>query len=417
MNQAGLAINGGAKAKTVPYSRPNRYGELEKRYLMEAMDEGILMCTRGSMVPRFEVAAAQRFGASHAIMTTSGTTAIQTALAACGVEEGDEVVTTAVADAGTFMSILMLHAVPVFADLSPDTVSAAPAAVEAVITPRTKAVLVVHMAGIVADMDAFLEIGEKHDVAIVEDCSQAHGATWRGQCVGTLGRIGAFSMNESKHMSCGDGGFMLTDDDETARVARLFIDKAYVRGATQRGEEMMWFAATNSRPNCQSAAIALAQLERLDENIARRAQIAGRYYAELADLPGLRFPTIPAHSQPAWWPVPVLYTGKDPNRDELLRVLQAEGLGINGALSPARGNLHTPVIRDRRFYPYSTHLPHFLEGISFDEGACPVADRISSQILRLPMDHRFTDLDVEETICGIRKVWGAVVSNSWRKSG
>ncbi|MBT4817347.1 MAG: aminotransferase class V-fold PLP-dependent enzyme, partial [Lentisphaerae bacterium] len=208
MTQADLAINGGPKAKTVAYSRPNRYGELEKRYVIEALDEGALMCTRGTMVQRFEKAAATRFGTRYAVMTTSGTTAIQTALAACGVEEGDEVVTTAVADAGTFMSILTLHAIPVFADLSPDTVSAAPDAVEAVITPRTKAVLVVHMAGIVADMDAFLAIGEKHGVAIVEDCSQAHGATWRGQCVGSLGRIGAFSMNESKHMSCGDGGFM-----------------------------------------------------------------------------------------------------------------------------------------------------------------------------------------------------------------
>jgi len=409
MTQTNLAINGGQKAKTVPYSRPNRYGELEKRYLMEVVDEGILMCTRGSMVPRFEAAAAQRFGASHAIMTTSGTTAIQTALAACAVQEGDEVVTTAVADAGTFMSILALHAVPVFADLSPDTFSSSPEGVEAAITPRTKAVLVVHMAGIVADMDVFREIGEKHNVAIVEDCSQAHGATWRGQCVGTMGRIGAFSMNESKHMSCGDGGFMLTNDDETARVARLFIDKAYVRGKTERGEEMMGFAATNSRPNCQSAAIALAQLERLDENITRRAEIAARYYTELADLPRLRFPVIPEHSRPAWWPVPVLYTGEDPSRDELLRMLQAEGLGVNGALSPARGNLHTPVIRERRFYPYSDHLPHFLEGIRFDESACPVADRIGTQVMRLPMDHRFTDQDVEETICGIRKVWGSVV--------
>ena len=403
-----LAINGGPKAKTTPYSRPNRYGELEKRYVLEAIDEGVLMCTRGSMVKRFEEGLKARFGARHAIMTTSGTAAIQTALAAVGVEEGDEVITTAIADAGTFMSILMLHAIPVFADLSPDTVSGAPDAVAAVITPRTKAVLVVHMAGIVADMDAFLALGEARGVAIVEDCSQAHGATWRGKCVGTMGRIGAFSMNESKHMSTGDGGFILTDDDETAHVARLLIDKAYVRGPTERGEEMMAFAAINNRPNCQSAAIALAQLERLDENIARRTQIADRYYAELADLRDLRFPRIPEHSKPAWWPVPVLYTGQQPSRDELLKVLRAEGLEVNGALSPARGNLHTPVIRNRRFYPYSDHLPHFLEGVEFDEWACPVADRIFPQILRLPMDHRFTDLDVDETIAGIRKVWACI---------
>jgi dTDP-4-amino-4,6-dideoxygalactose transaminase len=405
MDAEKLAIHGGSKAKPTPYSRPNRYGDLEKKYLMEAVDEGALMMTRGSMVRRFEEAAAAKFGAKHAIMTTSGTTAIQTALLAAGVEEGDEVITTAVADAGTFMSILALHAVPVFADIDGDTFSATPEAVANRITPRTRAVLVVHMAGIVADMDAFGELGRRHGVAIVEDCSQSHGAKWGDAFVGTLGRIGAFSMNESKHMSCGDGGFMLTDDDETARVARLYIDKTYARGEVRRGEEVLLFAANNSRPNCLSAAVALAQLERLDENLARRDAIVSQYYRGLEGLPHLHLPRIHSKAACAWWPLPVLYTGDRPGRDDILAALQAEGLSISSALSPAKGNLHTQVIKRRRFYPYSDHLPHFLENVTYDENACPQADRIIAQVMRLPVDHRYTDEDIKQTVAGIRKVW------------
>lgn len=400
-----LAIHGGPKTKTTPYSRPNRYGDLEKKYLMEAVDDGALMMTGGKMVRRFEQTAADKFGCKHVILTTSGTTAIQVALAAVGVTEGDEVITTAVADAGTFMSILALHAVPVFADLNRDTVGPDPDSVEKLITSKTKAILNVHMAGIVGDMDRFMAIADKHNIPLVEDCSQAHGAKWKDKYVGTMGVAGAFSMNESKHMSTGDGGFVTTNDDEVARIARLYIDKTYSRGETRRGDEVVIFAALNARPNCMTGAVALAQIERLDENLARRDVIVQRYFTELAGLPHLRLPTINEHATCAWWPLPVLYTGDKPTRDELAEVMAAEGIDANTALSPARGNLHTPVICDKHFYGRSDKVPHFLQNVTFDESSCPVADEIGRQVFRLPVDHRFTDDDISETIAGIRKVW------------
>jgi dTDP-4-amino-4,6-dideoxygalactose transaminase len=400
-----LAIHGGPKTKTTPYNRPNRYGDLEKKYLIEAVDEGALMMTGGSMVRRFEKAAAEKFGCKHVILTTSGTTAIQVALAAVGVTEGDEVITTAVADAGTFMSILALHAVPVFADLDRDTVGPDPDSVEKLITNKTKAILNVHMAGIVGDMDRFLAISEKHNVPLVEDCSQCHGGKWKDNYVGTMGLAGAFSMNESKHMSTGDGGFVTTDDDEVARIARLYIDKTYSRGETRRGDEVVIFAAMNARPNCMTGAVALAQLERLDENLARRDEIVQRYYRELAGLDHLRLPAIHEHATCAWWPLPVLYTGDKPTRDEIADALAAEGVGVNTALSPGRGNLHTPVIKEKHYYGRTSKVPHFLENVQFDEWSCPVADEVGRQVMRLPVDHRFTDDDITETIAGIRKVW------------
>ena len=400
-----LAIHGGPKSKTTSYNRPNRYGELEKRYALEALDDAGLMMTNGSMVRRFEEAAAAAFGCRHVILTTSGTTALQTALVALGVCEGDEVITTSIADAGTFMSILAVHAVPIFADLHRDTVGPDPDSVEQLITPKTRAIINVHMAGIVGDMDRFLEISERHGIPLLEDCSQCHGGKWRGRCVGTMGNAGAFSMNESKHMSTGDGGFITTNDDAVARLARLYIDKTYSRGETRRGDEVLLFAAINARPNCLTGAVALAQLERLQENLNRRDAIVQRYFAEFADLPHLRLPKIQDDATCAWWPVPVLYTGDEPTRDDIVSALHAEGLEANSALSPTPGNLHQAVVKDKKFFADRNDVPNFLQDVEYDEWSCPVADEIARQVIRLPVDFRFTDQDVDETIAGIHKVW------------
>ena len=400
-----LAINGGPKSKTTPYHRPNRYGELERKYLLEALEDRGLMMTSGSMVRRFEEAAADAFGCRHVILTTSGTTAIQTALVALGVCEGDEVITTAIADAGTFMSILALHAVPVFADLHPDTVGPDPKAVEKLITPRTRAIINVHMAGIVGNMDRYLEMSEQHGIPLLEDCSQCHGGKWKDRCVGSMGMAGAFSMNESKHMSTGDGGFITTNDDAVARFARLYIDKTYSRGETRRGDEVLLFAAINARPNCLTGAVALAQLERLPNNLAARNRIAQRYFNELRGLSHLRLPQILPDTQCAWWPLPALYTGERPTRDEIVAALQAEGLEVNSALSPTPGNLHQSVIKDRKFFANREKVPHFLKNVQYDEWSCPKADEIARQVIRLPVDYRFTDEDIDQTIAGIKKVW------------
>ena len=158
-------------------------------------------------------------------------------------------------------------------------------------------------------------------------------------------------MNESKHMSTGDGGFLTTNDDAFARIARLYIDKTYARGEVRRGDEALLFAANNFRPNGLTAAVALAQLERLDQNVARRNEIVQRYYGELSDLPYLSMPNTLDGAECVWWPLPVLYQSESPPRDEIVAALVAEGLAVNTGLSPNQGNLHTMVIKEKRFYP------------------------------------------------------------------
>jgi len=230
-----------------------------------------------------------------------------------------------------------------------------------------------------------------------------------GRIVGTLGKAGSFSMNESKHMSTGDGGFITTNDDAVARLARLYIDKTYSRGETRRGDEVLLFAAINARPNCLTGAVALAQLERLQDNLAARDRIVQRYFSELAGLRHLRLPQIHPDAVCAWWPLPVLYTGDEPTRDEIVATLRAEGLEVNSALSPTAGNLHQSVINRKKFFADNDAVPHFLKDVGYNEWSCPVADRVARQVIRLPVDFRFTQQDVDETIAGIHKVWKHIV--------
>ncbi len=403
-----LAIHGGPKAKTVPYARPNRYGEEEKRLLCEAIDEGQLMYTAGAAVRRFEEAIQDKFGCKYAIATTSGSAAIHIALAAVGVAEGDEVITTAMGDAGTTLGIVAQHAIPIYADIDLDhaTATLCPKSAEERITERTKAILAVHMAGNICDMDAFLEIGRKHGVAIVEDCSQAHGGKWQGKFVGTMGAMGAFSMNESKHMSTGDGGFMTTHDEETARLARLISDKTYIRdGSVGRGSQPIPFLGLNYRPNGLIGAVALAQLGKLDRRLARHNEIVRRYYEGLGDLPHLVLPRVLDAAAPAWWSFPMRYVGEEPTRDEILAALSAEGLSVGGGMSPSYNALRTEMIQRKRVYPLTDRVPHFWRDTVYDPDSCPNVDEMQRTVLFHKIDERYTDQDVDETIAGFRKVW------------
>ncbi len=401
-----LAINGGPMAKPTPYARPNRYGEEELALLREVIESGRLMGP-GGMVARFEQEVAAAFDARHVVMVTSGTAALHTALAALGVSEGHEVITTPVTDIGTVAAILALHAIPVFADLDPDTTLISPQSARERITERTRVVIAVHMAGLPCPMDELLTLGEETGVLILEDCAQAHGGTWQGRKLGTIGHAAGFSMNESKQMSTGDGGFVMTDDDETARIATLFHDKTYVRdGSIGYGDQPIPFFALNYRPTCLQAAVGLAQLHKLDGLVARREEIARRYYAELGDLPHLKLPRIVDGGQPSWWPIPARYTGEEPAYEAITRALGAEGLSVGTRMGPAGNILRTELIRTKRYYPLTDEVPAFWREAAYDPDSCPNADALQASLLRLPVDQRYTDEDIEQTIAGIRKVWG-----------
>ena len=401
-----LAINGGPKAKSVPYTQPNKYTDEERDLLLEVLDSGNLMGP-GGKVAEFEAELCRAFNVKHAIMVTSGTTALQTGLAALGVSEGDEVITTPMTDFGTTSAILALHAIPIFADIDLSTCLLDPEKVREKITDKTKAIITVHMAGMLCDMDAFMALSKETGIKILEDCAQAHGATYHGQFVGSIGHAAGFSMNESKLMSSGDGGFVTTNDDQTGEIARLFRDKTYLRGQNlERGMQPIPFFGTNFRPTSLHAAVAIAQLHKLEANVARRDQIVRRYYNELGNLPNLDFPTIAENAQPSWWPLAIRYTGNEPTRDEMVDIFRAEGISINTSMSAVKNILRTDVIQTRKYYPLTDKIPHFWQNTTYNPDDCPNVDTLQATCLRLPVDNRHTDQDVDETIAAVKKVWG-----------
>src|SRR5690554_4420555 len=191
---------------------------------------------------------AEMYGVDYCVATSSGTASINVALGTVGVTAGDEVITSPITDMGTVIGILYQNAIPIFADLDPHTYNLDPKSVEEKITDKTKAILVVHLAGNPADMDAIMEIAKKHDIKVIEDCAQSYMSYYKGKLVGTIGDIGCFSLNDFKHISAGDGGMCLLNDEETYKKAFRFADKNYDRfskdpSATRRIE----FLAPNYR--------------------------------------------------------------------------------------------------------------------------------------------------------------------------
>ena len=400
-----LAIDGGPKAKPTPFNQPSRYGEEELAELREVIESGRLMGP-GGKVREFEDAVEQAFGIKHVVMVTSGTAALHTALAALGVAEGDEVITTPMTDIGTVSAVLALHAVPVFADIDLPTRLLSAHSVRERITERTKVVMAVHMAGLPCDMDALMEIARETGVKILEDCAQAHGGKYGGRFLGSIGHAAGFSMNESKQMSSGDGGFVTTQDEETGRIASLYRDKCYQRDPKiGRGEEPILFFALNYRPTALQAAVGMVQLRKLPEVVARRDAIVRRYYDTLSDLPHLELPTICEGGEPSWWPLPARYVGDDPSRERIVEALAAEGVGVSTGMSPANNILRTVLIGRKRYYPLTDKVPDFWQDTVYDPDSCPNVDELQRTVMRLPVDQRYTDEDIEQTIAAIHKVW------------
>jgi dTDP-4-amino-4,6-dideoxygalactose transaminase len=309
-------------------------------------------------------------------------------------------------DMGTTAAILAQHAIPVFADIDPHTRLISPDSVKARITNRTKVIITVHMSGLPCDMDTFMNISLESGVKILEDCAQGHGGLYGGCFLGSIGHAGGFSMNESKQMSTGDGGFVTTQDDETARIARLFRDKTYLRGADiKRGEQPIPFFALNYRPTNLQAAVGIAQLHKLEALVARRAQIVKRYYEELGGLPHFELPHIFEGSQPSYWPLAAKYTGNTPTRDELAAAIRAEGVRIDTGLAAVSNILRTEIIQTKKYYPLTDTVPAFWRNTTYDIDSCPNVDALQRTCLRLPVDQRYSDEDIDQTIAAVKKVW------------
>jgi dTDP-4-amino-4,6-dideoxygalactose transaminase len=279
-----LALLGGKKAKRKSFPVWPYYDKNEERVLQEVLRSRVWWRTPGTKTLEFERDFAKFHGARHGIAVTNGTAALEVAMAAVGINAGDEVIVPDFTFVATASAVLFANALPVLVDVDPETYCINPDLVEAAITPRTKAIIAVHMGGHPADLDRLCQIAKRHRLALVEDSAHAHATEWRGRRVGTFGVAGTFSFQASKLMTAGEGGMIISNNDKFEVQARSVHDCGRMPG--------QWFYShyiygSNYRLSEWQGAILNVQLSRLDEQTKRRHQNSRMLDRLLREIPGI----------------------------------------------------------------------------------------------------------------------------------
>jgi len=354
----------------IPIARP-QIGEDEKQAVWAVLESGML--AQGPRVAEFEGKFAAYCGVRHAVATSSGTTALHVALLAHGLGPGDEVITTPFTFIASANTVRYVGATPVFADIDPLTFNICPEAVEAAVTERTKAIMPVHLFGLSCDMDALMDIAERHHLAIIEDACQAHGATFRGQRAGSFG-IGCFSFYPTKNMTTAEGGMITTDDDAIAERARVI---------RQHGMRRRYYhdeVGYNFRMTDVHAAIGLAQLPRLES--FNEARIANAAYLN-AHLKGVITPTTPEGYRHVFHQYTVRVPGG--RRDDVVTGLRERGVGCGV------------------YYPVPVHRQRIYADVTC---SCPEAERASEEVLSLPVHPGVKRADLGQIVKAVNELCG-----------
>jgi len=281
---AELAVNGGKKSNQKGFPVWPQYDDAERKALQDVLDSRVWWRTPGTRTLAFEQAFAKFHGAKHGIAVTNGTAALEVTVSALGIGAGDEVILPDYTFVATASAVLYAGALPVPVDVSPDTWCLDPKLAEAAITPRTKAIVAVHMGGHPADLDALGDLAKRKGIALVEDSSHAHATEWKGKRIGSHGTAGTFSFQASKLMTAGEGGIVITNDDAFEKQARSVHDCGRMPGE--------WFYShfingSNYRLSEWQGAVLSVQLTRLDAQTQRRHQNARLLDKLLAQIPGI----------------------------------------------------------------------------------------------------------------------------------
>jgi dTDP-4-amino-4,6-dideoxygalactose transaminase len=393
------AIAGGVKAKQTPYGTSQRYGDEELQELREALEQNTLFYAQGRKVAQLESEYSSRLRVRFAIACSSGTAGIHAACMAAGISPGDEVITSPITDMGTLAPVLYQGAIPVFADLTPHGYTLDPADVEARITKGTRAVIAVHLGGNACDLRALQAICDRHGLFLIEDCAQAFGAAYEGKSVGTFGRIGCFSLNEFKHISCGDGGIVVTDDPDLAHRIRLGTDKCYDRRPDAPSRNPV-FLANNYRMTELQAAVAVAQLRKLDSIVDRRRAWCEDLSNRLCGTAGIALPSPTSGCNPSWWFYLLRVTPElGVSADTFVSALQLEGVRCS-AHYIGIPVYRFPVFRDHSAFERGAHP---FEAQNYQSASCPVAEAILETAIVLPVSEAFTDTDCAEIARAVRR--------------
>lgn len=403
-----LAIDGGTPVRTAPLGQGRRYTGEERRQLLEALDSGRLSYWSKYKVSEFCETVKNYFKIGYCAGGSSGSAAIHAAIAALEIEPGGEVITSPITDMGSLIGILYQNLIPVFADVDPASYNITAESIARVTTPETRAIMPVHLAGTPCDMDAIMAFAAERGIPVVEDCAQAYSAVYKGRFAGTIGDIGAFSLNESKHLSCGEGGFAITDSEELYVKLHNYFDKYYDR--LGRGNRLNALAPCYRLSEMQYA-VANAQFAKLDGIIAARRRIAARLTRGIEGLPGILPPAVPGASESSWW----FYQFRiDPKLTKVDNVRFAELLRAEGIPASA-GYIARPVYLEnlfvnKSFFPGGIWPAEVVSGKTrqYHEGLCPNAETVLKSTIRLPVSEFFTDADADDMVAAVRKVHRAV---------
>jgi dTDP-4-amino-4,6-dideoxygalactose transaminase len=401
-----LAIAGGAPVRTKLFTEWPQFDEREKRAILSVLE------SRNWGGYPFPNQLAELFGqrfaahqdAKHALCAANGTVTLEIALKAIGIGPGDEVIVPAYTFEATAAPVLRLGAIPVFVDVLPDTYCVDASAADAAITSRTRAIIPVHLAMNMADMDAVTELADRHGLKIVEDCAHAHGAKWRNKGAGSIGDAGSFSMQTTKLMTAGEGGVVTTGDDELFELCQSYVNCGRASQTDHFRHRILGF---NYRMTEFQAAILLAQLERLPEQTDLRAARAERLSEGLSSIPGISLLqkderlTTQAIYQFVFKYEPDAFGGA--SRDRFVAALEAEGI-------PSDGLFYEPIYRSALFNVDPRDFPTLrsrgAEDLPWAKTHCPVAER-AGYLESVWLPHQLllgSDQDVNQIVEAVAKI-------------
>lgn len=370
-------------------------GEPELANLSEVIVTGVLNSTRGKFVKELQGKFGEKLGAKHVCACSSGTAAVHAAIAAIDPEPGDEIVTSPITDMGALTPILYQGAIPAFADVDPRTWNITARSVEAALSERTRAIIVTHLFGNPCEVDEITALAESKGIPVIEDCAQAFLAQYRGRFVGTIGNIGCFSLQQGKHITCGEGGLVVTNDDVLARRINLFINKGWGYGEANPDHE---FLALNYRMSELQGAVAAGQLPRLEYSVGRRTTAAQELTNRLADICPIETPFVQRGAVHTYWKY-CLRVDSDIVRggcDALGEQLKAR------SISCAPRYIQKPAFQCKVFreqktfgnsrFPFSLARPEVLQ---YDESRFPGTSEALQNVLVLPWNENYQEKHID----------------------
>lgn len=399
------------KIKNDPYGK---YNGNEIDYLLECLDSEDIESKKNPFVQRLEKKFCELFGTKYAIAHNSGTSTLHTCLAAAGVGYGDEVISPAHTVIMNATTTLHQNAIPVFADIDPETFNIDPKDIERKITSKTKAIFAVHMHGLPADMDPIMEIAKKHNLIVIEDTAQCVLGRYKGRLCGSIGHMSSFSFEAKKHLSIGEGGMVLTNNELFGTTVRRTAFNGYKvlragEGLRQllpdefqdpdykRHNTLGW----NYRMNEFSAAVGLAQLERVERLVQRRQQVAAYYLEALTDCSWIVPQKVPEGYENTYWTFTCRYLGDEEyglTWKDFYKLFKANGGdGFYGGLSV----VYQEILFAELGFIKSGYLPteckHFNKSFKYEKGMCPNAERIQPQMMQFKCNYRNIETALEQS--------------------